>query len=68
LLWLYLLFFVDNFEEDIKFDLKLLNEFVDGLKSSLDADSVIVDGEYERVMLMRLDSFLNDGKMRIDLS
>jgi hypothetical protein len=29
---------------------------------------VIVDGEYERVMLMRLDSFLNDGKMRIDLS
>jgi hypothetical protein len=62
------LFFVDNFEEDIKFDLKLLNEFVDGLKSSLDADSVIVDGEYERVMLMRLDSFLNDGKMRIDLS
>lgn len=68
MLWLYLLFFVDNFEEDIKFDLKLLNEFVDGLKSSLDADSVIVDGEYERVMLMRLDSFLNDGKMRIDLS
>lgn len=68
MLWLYLLFFVDNFDEDINFDLKLLNEFVDGMKSSLDADSVIVDGEYERVMLMRLDSFLYDGKMRIDLS
>jgi hypothetical protein len=59
--------FGNHLDKDIYFELELVDEFVNGVKGSLNAYSVILYGEEERMLVMRLNSFLDDGEMRVDL-
>ena len=59
--------FGNHLDKEFYFELELVDEFVNGVKGSLNADSVILYGEEERMLVMRLNSFLDDGEMRVDL-